>query len=85
MTEREAIRQLRKLVRDLILCKCFQNGEGWTEDSCAEWGCKFFADDDCEVQSRWFDKLEKDTRLDPDFDEWVRAGMPTDPDAAFPF
>lgn len=85
MTEREAIRQLRQLVRDLIHCPCFQNADGWTEDSCAEWGCKFLIDEDCEVQSRWSDKLEKDTRLDPDFDEWVRMGMPADPDIAFPF
>ena len=85
MSEREAIRQLRQLVRDLIHCPCFQNGEEWTEDSCEEWVCKYLIDGDCEVQSRWFDKLEKETRLDPDFDEWVRAGMPTDPDVVFPF
>lgn len=84
MTEREAIKQLRQLVRDLIHCPCFQS-DGWTEDSCAEWGCKYLAGDDCEVQARWFDKLEKETRLRPDFDEWVREGMPTDPDTAFPF
>lgn len=85
MTDREAIRELRQLVRDLINCPCFQSVDEWTEDSCEEWGCKFLVDEDCEVQSRWFDKLEKDTRLDPDFDEWVRAGMPTDPDIAFGF
>lgn len=85
MTEREAIRQLRQLVRDLIHCPCFQSAEEWTEDSCSEWGCKFFIDEDCEVQDRWFYKLEEETRLKPDFDEWVRMGMPTDPDIAFPF
>ena len=84
MTEREAIRQLRQLVRDLIHCPCFQSADGWVEDSCKEWGCKFLVDDDCEVQSRWFERLEQETRLEPDFDEWVRAGMPTDPDVAFP-
>lgn len=85
MTEREAIRQLRQLVRDLIHCPCFQNADGWVEDSCKEWGCKFFVDDDCEVQNRWYEKLAQETKLEPDFDEWVRAGMPTDPDVAFPF
>lgn len=85
MGERKAVRQLRQLVRDLIKCPCFQNTDGWTEDSCVEWGCEFFIDEDCEVQSRWYDKLEKETRLDPDFNEWIRMGMPTDPDVAFPF
>ena len=85
MTEREAIRQLRQLVRDLIHCPCFQNADGWVEDSCKEWGCKFFVDDDCEVQNRWFEKLAQETKLEPDFNEWVRAGMPIDPDIAFPF
>jgi len=85
MTERESIRQLRQLVRDLINCECFQNSEGWTEDSCEEWGCKYLIDGDCEVQSRWYERLERETRLEPDFDEWVRAGMSTDPDIAFPF
>lgn len=83
MTDKEAIKALRQLVRDLIDCPCFQSVDGWTEDSCEEWGCKFFIDDDCEVQSRWFDKLMQETKLEPDFDAWVRAGMPTDPDIAF--
>ncbi len=85
MTEREAIRQLRQLVRDLIHCPCFQSIEEWTEGACTDWGCKYLIGDDCEVQSRWYDKLEEETRLAPDFDEWVRMGMPTDPDVAFPF
>lgn len=80
MTERESILQLRQLVEDLIHCPCFQNLDGWDEDKCKEWKCEYFVDDDCEVQSRWFDKLMRETNPEPDFDEWVRAGMPTDPD-----
>lgn len=85
MTDKEAIRQLWQLVSDLVHCPCFQNLDGWDEDKCEEWKCSYFIDGDCEVQSRWFDKLMDETRPRPDFDEWIKAGMPTDPDIAFGF
>ena len=84
MTDKEAIKQLRKLAKDLFHCECFQSVEGWTEDSCKELGCKFLVGDDCEVQTR-YQKLMEETMPEPDFDEWRRAGMPTDPDFAFGF
>jgi hypothetical protein len=82
MTDKEAIKQLRKLAKDLINCPCFQSIEEWTEDCCEKWGCKFLINDDCEVQTRHY-KLMEETNPLPDFDEWRRAGMPTDPDTAF--
>lgn len=59
MTDKEAIKQLRKLAKDLIHCKCFQSAKEWTEDYCEESGCKFLVDDDCEVQTRYQTLMEE--------------------------
>lgn len=82
MTDKEAIKQLRQLAKDLLHCECFQSVDGWTEDTCEEQGCRFLIDGDCEVQRR-YERLMNETEPEPDFDAWLRSGMPTDPNVAF--
>lgn len=79
MESKDAVRQLRKLAKDLINCPCFQNIEGWDSECCKKWECEFLKEEDCEVQTR-YNRVMVETNPDPDFDDWLRHGMPTDPD-----
>lgn len=67
LDQKEAVRQLRKLAKDLINCPCFQNIEGWDSKCCKRWRCEFLKDEDCEVQTRHY-RLMDETSPDPDFD-----------------
>lgn len=49
MSKQSKAKRRYELLRNVLKMECLQPADGWTEDACAEWGCKFLHNDECSM------------------------------------